>query len=172
MIHCLLKGPQKGGWTPPIEARPFVTSSAGGAPAKPVRAPSEDADHHTSHAMMKANLVFLKESAPPPPKCPPRSMWLLLLLLRRGQFEPDTRRRSMGRNPRSGKKSSVPPREEDLPPATPSSVPSSAGGKSLGSKMNARLRSAFKFSRSYYSQYMRYRFLKVRWINNCVVHFM
>ena len=39
-------------------------------------------------------------------------------------------------------------------------------------KINTRLRSALKFSRSYYSQYVRYRFLKIRWINNCVVNFM
>lgn len=39
-------------------------------------------------------------------------------------------------------------------------------------RMNRRLRSVFKFSRSYYAQYMRYRFLKLRWINNCVVNFV
>lgn len=39
-------------------------------------------------------------------------------------------------------------------------------------RMNKRIRSVFKFSRSYYAQYMRYRFLKLRWINNCVVNFM
>ncbi|CAL4099502.1 unnamed protein product, partial [Meganyctiphanes norvegica] len=39
-------------------------------------------------------------------------------------------------------------------------------------KVNKRFRNVFKFSRSYYAQYMRYRFLKIRWINNCVVNFM
>ncbi|KAK4329025.1 hypothetical protein Pmani_000583 [Petrolisthes manimaculis] len=67
-------------------------------------------------------------------------------------------------------------------PCSPCSGKDGGGGGSGGGgrqalrrrlgQVNRRLRSVFSFSRSYYGQYMRYRVLKVRWINNCVVNFM